>query len=311
MLEPVKKTKAIRKSKTVDQPTRVLKDQKMPVRRTKSKSVVEIDDALPSVKRPSIPLEYSSGVVREIVKDYVVYRQYINANTRLTNQLKALNRRYGEHLELSYGPLQALSDNAAKLKDEWGKRVGRLAEKLEVWQWAKGVKGFGAVLLGSIIGEAGDLSNYATDARLRKRMGLMPGQRKTKDKERAIDDGYSPERRALMYVVGECLLKLNGEGKYRTIYNERKAYEVKTAEAAGIKVLPSASIGGKVRKGATYAEFRSEGHVHKRAMRYMEQKLLDDLWGEWIRLRGVSKDAAMLHAKVEALKVQDKQGRTE
>ncbi|GAG33588.1 unnamed protein product, partial [marine sediment metagenome] len=123
------------------------------------------------------------------------------------------------------------------------------AEALPVWPWAEEVRGFGALGLATIVGEAGDLGNYAGPAKLWKRMGLgLVGgeiQRKYRDKEKAAAHGYCPRRRSVSWNIGDPLIKGNDDG-YRTLYDERKAYEM-----------------------ARDPEM-SKGHAHKRAQRYME-----------------------------------------
>lgn len=159
----------------------------------------------------------------------------------------------------------------------------RLAKELPIYFWTKEVRGFGAGSLAVIIAEAGDLSNYATHSKLWKRMGLavMDGVRqgglsKSAPKQDWIEHGYNRERRSRMWNIGDALIKGNKDGPYRTAYLARKEYEAERARAAGLTVAPSAKIPVK-RK----AEFMSEGHIHRRAQRYMEKRLLKDLWRAW------------------------------
>jgi hypothetical protein len=161
-----------------------------------------------------------------------------------------------------------------------------LAKKLPVWEgWAKDVKGFGARSLGVIVGEAGDLSNYADHSKLWKRMGLavmrgirQGGLMKTASKDDWIDHGYNAVRRAHMFVIGDCLVKASGD--YRNIYLARKEYERERAAKSGLIVLPSARIPKSDRDN-----YMSDGHIHKRAQRYMEKRLLRDLWKAWRRAK--------------------------
>jgi hypothetical protein len=162
------------------------------------------------------------------------------------------------------------------------KEMERLAQTLPVWQeFGAGVHGFGARSLAIIVAEAGDLSLYPKKGHLWKRMGvaLVDGVRqgglsKTAGKEAWIAHGYNRERRSRMWTVGDSLIKAHGP--YREVYLARKAYERERAEAAGLIVAPSAKIPTK-----RAAEFMSDGHVHRRAQRYMEKRLLRDLWQAW------------------------------
>lgn len=167
------------------------------------------------------------------------------------------------------------------------KQMEKLVKQLPVWDaWGKGVRGFGARSLAVIVGEAGDLSNYATHSKLWKRMGLavmgdvrQGGLAKTAAKADWIAHGYNAKRRAYMFVIGDVMVK-QGEF-YRQVYLDRKQYEIDIAVSSGLIVLPSAKI------PAALKEYHiSQGHIHKRAQRYMEKKLLRDLWREWRKALG-------------------------
>lgn len=173
------------------------------------------------------------------------------------------------------------------------KAMADLAEQLPVWPWAKEIRGFGAVSLAVIVAETGLVScdtkvppeggNYPNPAKLWKRMGLavMDGVRqgglpKTASKQAWIEHGYSRTRRSRMWNVGQCLVKSNGDGRYRALYLERKEVERAKAEAEGLTVRPA----GEIPKGKS-AEYRSVGHIANLAQRYMEKRLLRNLWRAW------------------------------
>ena len=168
----------------------------------------------------------------------------------------------------------------------------RLAEQLPVWKaWGENVRGFGARSLAVIVAESATpdpesgtthcIGDYATHSKLWKRMGLavmgdvrQGGLKKSAGADEWIAHGYNAKRRAQMFMIGDCLVK-QGE-RYREVYLARKEYERAQAEARGLIVAPSA----KIPKGKD-AQYISDGHIHKRAQRYMEKKLLRDLWNEW------------------------------
>jgi hypothetical protein len=154
------------------------------------------------------------------------------------------------------------------------KEMAKMAKTLPVWPWVESIRGFGAMSLAGIVGEAGDLSNYSNPAKLWKRMGLavINGERQRKVKtDKAMEMGYSPPRRSLVWNLGDTMLKGtvrkvkddDGEdtgertalNEYGQIYLDRKAYERPRVE--------------------------SDGHAHNRAKRYMEKRLLRDLWRAW------------------------------
>lgn len=141
------------------------------------------------------------------------------------------------------------------------KRMALLAKELPVWPWAQGVRGFGALGLAQIVGECGDLANYANPGKVWKRMGLalVNGERQGRrtDPEEALAHGYSPQRRALMYVIADSLMKGNRDGEYRTYYlaeKERQREKLPDAPAA---------------------------HIDNRARRHLAKRLLKHLWQAW------------------------------
>lgn len=157
-------------------------------------------------------------------------------------------------------------------------RMTALAEQLPAWQsFGLGVRGFGAPSLAVIVGEAGDLSIYDNPSKIWKRMGLavfngkrQGGLPKGAPKEEWIAHGYSRQRRSRMWVIGDTLIKGNRDGIYRRVYLERKAYEI--ARDPDIKPIKA----------------------HRRAQRYMEKRLLRDLWQAWRRaINSLTPEATM------------------
>lgn len=170
----------------------------------------------------------------------------------------------------------ALEKNATK-------QMERLAKQLPVWDWCEGVRGLGARSLAVIVGEAGDLSKYPEKGHLWKRMGLavidgvrQGGLTKGASKDDWIEHGYNRKRRSTMFVIGDVMVKVGDT--YRQVYLARKEFEKGKARAMGLTVCASAKIPAK-RKD----EFRSDGHIHALAQRYMEKRLLRDLWQAWKR----------------------------
>lgn len=183
----------------------------------------------------------------------------------------------------TYSPMRPFVDSlkfirTARMQEE--KILVRYARQLPVWStFMQHIRGCGPLTLGQIIGDAGDLSKYDSIPKLWKRMGLAvidgQRQRKTRDKKLAQLNGYNPRRRALMFIVGNNIIKLN-KGEYRRVYDAEKQRQIAKAAAEGLKIAPAAKI-----PKARAAEFRSEKHIHLRAKRYMEKRLLRDLWRAW------------------------------
>lgn len=193
-------------------------------------------------------------------------------------------------------PLSSEEENVTRAME-------KLAKTLPVWSaWAKEVKGLGARSLAVIVGEAGDIGSYDKgEAGVWKRLGLavIDGKRqgnagKGADAATWQRHGYSPVRRAAMYVIGDCLIKQ--QGRYREIYLARKAIEAAKAEAAGLRVLPAAKI-----KKSEAAGCISKKHIHFRAQRYMEKRLLRHLLRAWRRAEVAASERAMDHAPAAEL----------
>ncbi len=166
------------------------------------------------------------------------------------------------------------------------KSMSKLAEALPVWtEFGKDVRGFGAASLAVILAEAGDLTNYPKKGHLWKRLGVavldgirQGGLSKNAGAEAWIEHGYNRERRSMIWNIGDTMLKAqvrkvkdsDGEdtgervslGVYGQAYLDRKAYEL--ARAPDMPPI----------------------QAHRRAQRYMEKRLLRDLWQAWRRDHG-------------------------
>ena len=147
------------------------------------------------------------------------------------------------------------------------KHMTALAKSLPVWPWCEAIKGFGAISLAVIVGEAGDLGEYTNPGKLWKRFGLAPKSAYamvTKDGKEAYT--VPKRRRSVMWNVGDSLIKgnreRNGDGEYhpqeyKLLYDGHKATQ---AEREDVK---------------------TPMHAHRRAQRYMEKRLLRNLWQTW------------------------------
>lgn len=172
------------------------------------------------------------------------------------------------------GPLLDAKAAIQPHREMYGKKLEQKAKEFPLWPWAENIKGLGAQSFGRLLGETGNISRFSNPAKLWKRMGIGiwdgkiqkkisskyhgSGKAET-NKKIAIEMGFSPKRRALVYIIGDSLIKLNKDNKqdgfYRKLYLERKVYELTKVETLG--------------------------HAHNRAKRYMEKRLLKNLWIEW------------------------------
>ncbi|MBI5940667.1 MAG: transposase [Caulobacterales bacterium] len=144
------------------------------------------------------------------------------------------------------------------------KRLATLAKALPVAPYVESVRGVGLLSLAAIVGEAGDLASYSNPAKLWKRMGLavMPdGTRQRRvTGDAAIEHGYSPGRRSVVWNIGSCIVKAGGPLK--AVYDARKLYELERVA--------------------------TRGHAHNRAQRYVEKRFVRDLWSQWRKAEGTT-----------------------
>ncbi len=224
----------------------------------------------------------------------------IRAQIRLQNQARAFVRRYlGWAPDLSEAERKKINGEAAKLVkeieadpkhphpatlfvmatgagrkplDDYRRRLEKQMEghvkSLPVWPWCEAIKGFGALGLAIIVGEAGDLSNYPNPGKLWKRMGLAPPEAYAMMTRAGVTAKCIPKRRrSTIWTIGDSLIKGNDDG-YRQIYEERKAYEVAKHPEWDKGIDDEGKLHVKM-------------PAHRRAQRYMEKRLLRDLWRAW------------------------------
>jgi hypothetical protein len=224
-----------------------------------------------------VPTPPSIPVIRELARQRT---DLLRAWQRLNNQIKAIERR-GQTACDTQAPLAtpSIADSAAPAlvhcvettmaaRKAVEKQLEKLAKSLPVYEtFTKPTKGLGAGGLALIIGETGDLSQYANPAKVWKRMGLavIDGGRQRRvagNADAALLHGYSPHRRQIMWNIGDSMIKVGDT--YRQVYLDRKAYETaKNPDAAKIV-------------------------HHRRAQRYMEKRILRNLWRAWRDLHGVT-----------------------
>lgn len=155
------------------------------------------------------------------------------------------------------------------------KELTKLAKQLPVADWMDGVKGLAALSLGAVIGEAGDLSQYDNPAKLWKRFGLAvmgDGSRQRRvSGVAALDHGYSPERRSIVWNIGECVIKAQ-------VRNVKDADGKRTDESVAIGPYGQLFLD---RREYERERVETKGHAKNRASRYVQKRLLRDLWRAW------------------------------
>jgi hypothetical protein len=175
--------------------------------------------------------------------------------------------------------MQAAIEPLEKYRTSITKQMRALASQLPVAEWADAQAGFSCFGVALIVGEAGNLSDYPTVSKLWKRLGLAvldgcrqgnPG--KDASAEMWIAHGYCRRRRSTMWNIGDALVK-QGNG-YRDLYLLRKEIE---CEKVGEDHPTICRRGPDPETG----RMRYSMHCNRRAQRYMEKRLLRDLWQEW------------------------------
>ena len=115
------------------------------------------------------------------------------------------------------------------------------------------------------------------------------GRQRRVSGDEALLHGYSPERRSIMWNIGASLIKQ--QGPWRDLYLARLATEHQKALDEGLIPATStkATVDSWAKRGLPEltkvtkitAAHRSAGHMNNRAQRYIEKRLLRDLWRAW------------------------------
>lgn len=195
---------------------------------------------------------------------------------------------------------------AAKVERE--KVLAKLVKKLPIYAWAKGVGGLGDVSLAGIIGECGKFQpgEYRSVSALWKRMGMavIEGERQRRvTGAAALDHGYNAERRSLMWNIGCCLIKAQVRsekdekgkkipgseyaiGELGALYLSHKAALAARNEAGGFAETAARAVERAKKAGSKPNDANLEGritkpHLHNMAQRYIEKRLLRQLWQAW------------------------------
>lgn len=270
-------------------------------------SIHALAEPVPDVGLPHRATHSSAADIGEtlalIVENWRARQDFLRARMRLELQAQAVCRRYcdGDKAEaaklwakvkkdrdhellvwlepyiLAMAPLDA-AEHKVKLKLE------KLARKMPVHDWAKSVLGLGDLLLAGVLGECAiGPGEYRTVSALWKRMELavIDGKRQRRvSGEDALRHNYGGQRRSLMWVIGGSLIKSqvrnqkdeNGKkiegtdyaiGEYGQLYLDRKQYL--RERDAHLETPPSPM------------------KIHNDAKRYIEKRLLRELWKAWRR----------------------------
>ena len=132
------------------------------------------------------------------------------------------------NLTVALMPYLSAIDRFKELRKPLEKELATLARDLPVAEWIETTPGIALPSLAAIVGEAGDLSRYATHSKLWRRMGAAPftkngvtrsGKQWKMGGGLTADDwsefGYSPVRRSVMFVIEDSMTK--AKGHYREV----------------------------------------------------------------------------------------------
>lgn len=201
-----------------------------------------------------------------------------------------------------------------KSREPWDEQR-KIEEKLmigyvnasDVAEWLEGVKGAGALGVATIIGEAGDLSNYPTEGHLWSRLGFAPFEghagstwRRETWRPRALSSAewvehpFACERYAMMYVIADSLSKAQVES----------AEKSGTTFGRGKGVYGEAYVKRREHTAITHPDW-TKMHARNDALRIMMKKFLRDLWREWRRaMSGMRENATqpvpVVHSQLAA-----------
>lgn len=202
-----------------------------------------------------------------------------------------------------------VAQNAAKAFE---KRMIPVAEKLPMAYWVNDPdqKGFSILGMAILIGETGDLCNYANPGKVWRRMGCAPytkndetlmgktwknrqsGKNGTKlHKSDWEEFGYNPRRRSIAYIMGENLLKHNFmdkehkiDGPYRERYQQGRDRAVENNPEWIVCSICKGTKKSKSGKGkCTNCGGSGEVsmHIHLHGMLLATKLLMKNLWIEW------------------------------
>lgn len=171
-----------------------------------------------------------------------------------------------------------------RMRSNTEKLMREVARQLPVFEWVQSVKGFGELGLAIVVGEAGDLSNYATKERLWKRLGLavIDGKRQQRrtDPDEAKAHGYNPKRRAEVWTIADSMFRHQWAADKDTDGKN----PMKTGKPVAVPAHPTGPYGAAymVRKART-TEYTTWTPMHREndARRIMTKELIADLWREW------------------------------
>lgn len=203
-----------------------------------------------------------------------------------------------EGINIGLMPFIPAINGFAVEREKFEKHIFKIMKALPTYEWAKSIHGFGPIGFASIIGEAGAVGEYKSVSALWKRMGLAvingERQRKKANLDEAIEHGYSPQRRAVIWNIGGGLIGAMGRGprpmvgedistrddlnEYQKLFIDRCRYLAarEPEKFARDPVEKADKKTGEIRIMESYSK-----HCASAAKRYVEKRFLRSLYAQW------------------------------
>jgi len=258
-----------------------------------------MEKAKPETQAEKDPIMVQLEQAHRLREDFLKMRIMIG------NQISAIKRRIKlipdpearQYVETQLQPdvhFEAITgaDIYDRAEKAYAKQMIQLAKQLPCHDWWCEQDGCSTLSFAALIAEAGDIGGYSSPAKLWKRLGLAvcnegdhAGEAE-KNRQKGVNTGYSKRRRMIMYRISSAIVKK--KGKYRDIYDRRKAYEAER-DLAGYNqpyVARNKKFMTDAYKSPENAKRVKNGQLPRtmidlRAQRYMVKRLVCDLWAEW------------------------------
>jgi len=174
-----------------------------------------------------------------------------------------------------------LAFETKKTENAYAKLMDEYIETEPIWvEFLDKVKGVGKILSTNLIKEYGYCERYAHVTSLWKHSGQHVLEDGTAPRLRkGMKPDYSPKLKTFVWKIGDCLMKLNFEGKgdekkplfYRRIYDKEKARQLARKHKKG-------ELAKKYNGYKDEDTQLSKGHAHNRALRKMRKIFLEHYW---------------------------------
>jgi len=185
--------------------------------------------------------------------------------------------------------IDGFDDAQKKIEKLMLEQIKQLPRTITDWVKHKNQRGFGCLFLAIIIGETGDLANYANPAKVWRRLGCAPYQydgkvqmgatwRGGKQGKLPAEEwekfGYSPRRRSIAFLIGEGIVKQNGS---KAVGADERLAETEQENVGPYRFRYDLTKAKIQKEHPDYKPMRC--HLH--GMLLATKLLLKNLWIEW------------------------------